>query len=460
VRECVVLAGTSGPDDVDPHSFTVFVALDADSGPPAVESASATSLVREWSQTWDRMVYERAIRSKAPDREFAGWRNSCTGQPLRKEELEEQADAIVGRILSHRPQRVLEIGVGTGLLLHRLAPHVRRFVGMDFSPHVVEMLRQDVRRAGYSGTSVVQAAAHQLRDLPPETFDAVVLNSVVQYFPSVSYLIEVLRQASRRVESGGHIHIGDVRSLPLLEAFHASVQLHKADAALTSRELLSRVRNEVARERELVLHPTFFRRLRPLLPGLGSVTDQLKRGRSLNELTRFRYDVTLGVGSEPARLANWRTLHWRDIGSLEMLQRSLGRLSSTTVVRGIPNLRVGDALRAAELLKSTALTADELRRLLATAQQGVNPEDLWLMGEAAGLKTEVRWPLDGAAVDTCDAVFRLPGEEGAVEDMPEDWATDPGEARLLRNTARQLQARLREELQGEVELVEFRLLPP
>jgi len=55
----------------------------------------------------------------------------------------------------------------------------------------------------------------------------------VQYFPSLDYLLRVLEGAVRAVAPGGFIFIGDVRSLPLLSAFHASVQLYQADPTLT-----------------------------------------------------------------------------------------------------------------------------------------------------------------------------------------------------------------------------------
>ena len=34
-----------------------------------------------------------------------------------------------------------------------------------------------------------RAEADAVRDLPPAAFDAVILNSVIQYFPSMSYLL-------------------------------------------------------------------------------------------------------------------------------------------------------------------------------------------------------------------------------------------------------------------------------
>jgi ubiquinone/menaquinone biosynthesis C-methylase UbiE len=46
------------------------------------------------------------------------------------------------------------------------------------------------RRAGnLSGIKLLQRRADELDDFPDESFDAVVLNSVIQYFPSIDYLV-------------------------------------------------------------------------------------------------------------------------------------------------------------------------------------------------------------------------------------------------------------------------------
>ena len=66
------------------------------------------------------------------------------------------------------------------------------------------------------------------------SFDAVVLNSIVQYFPSMDYLAKVVEGAIDVVAPGGFVYIGDVRSFPLLETYALSVEL--AQAAVLSNE--------------------------------------------------------------------------------------------------------------------------------------------------------------------------------------------------------------------------------
>ena len=70
-------------------------------------------------------------------------------------------------------------------------------------------------------------------------YDTVIINSVIQYFPDVSYLLRVLEGALHVIKPGGRLFVGDVRSLPLLEAFHTSIQLYQAADALPTESVVA-----------------------------------------------------------------------------------------------------------------------------------------------------------------------------------------------------------------------------
>ena len=88
---------------------------------------------------------------------------------------------------------------------------------------------------------LLERMADDFDGIEPESFDVVLLNSVVQYFPDIDYLLRVLEGAVQSAAPSGALFIGDVRSLPLLEAFHASVQLHQAPDTLSRAQLRTRV---------------------------------------------------------------------------------------------------------------------------------------------------------------------------------------------------------------------------
>ena len=60
------------------------------------------------------------------------------------------------------------------------------------------------------------------------SFDMLVLSSVVQFFPNVDYLSKVLENAINIARPGGHVYVGDVRSLPLFRLFASSVELFQS----------------------------------------------------------------------------------------------------------------------------------------------------------------------------------------------------------------------------------------
>ncbi len=238
-----------------------------------------------------------------------GWNSSYTGEPIPAEEMREWVDVTVARLLALPHRRVLEVGCGTGLLLFRVAPEAERYAGTDFSAVVLDLVRREAARRGLAQVELVRRTADDWSGVAPGSFDLVILNSVVQYFPGVDYLLRVLAGAVRAVRPGGAVWIGDVRSLPLLPALHESVERFRSGDSLSEDELRRRVRRRVAEEEELVLDPDLFHALADVLP-VQRVEVLPKGGRYENELTRFRYDVVLHVGDgarHAAPSAPWRS---------------------------------------------------------------------------------------------------------------------------------------------------------
>ena len=280
------------------------------------------ALVSQWESLYDDTYTapdpEDAAESTAVlphDFNIIGWNSSYTGDAIPAAEMREWVDETVAPVLAGRPERVLEIGCGTGLLLYRIAPHTRRYLATDFSRSAIEVIGRHLDDGLQDRVELRRAAADELTDLEPAAFDAVILNSVIQYFPSVSYLLGTLERAVAATADGGRVHIGDVRNLRLLEAHHASVQLFQASDSQELDELRARVRQRLAQEEELVVDPVFFMALREHLPRVTQVEIRPKRGHADNELTRFRYQVTLHVGvpeqERTAAAPAWRD--WADV---------------------------------------------------------------------------------------------------------------------------------------------------
>ena len=406
--------------------------------------------IDEWRQLYDA-DYAAAPTALA-DEDFSGWNSSYDDEPIPLEQMREWRETAVARIRELAPRRVLEVGVGTGLLLSRLAPDCDCYWATDFSAAVIDRLRGDLAGASELGARVELTCqpAHDTDGLPVGFFDTVILNSVVQYFPSVEHLTEVLDKAMSLVAPGGAIFAGDVRDFRLLRCFHTAVQLTRTDRA-DAGQVRRMAERSVRLERELLVSPDYFARLRERLPDVGGVDIRIKRGWSHNELTRYRYDVTLRKAPvEVLSLADAPTLAWgAEVVDVDALRAHLDRHRPGCVrVCGVPNARVVPEAEALRVLDEGGPVAEAMA-CLAAAGNGVEPETLHRLGARLGYRVVCTWadPSDGSY----DAVFVAP-QAAALDDVYRPARTSPETSEAIANdpvAARQVDGlvpRLREHL--------------
>jgi len=378
--------------------------------PRAVATVDQETRLRQ-IESW-RELYESTYGADADRRDAAfdivGWNSSYTGQAIPAAEMRIWLEETLARLTVLGATRVLEIGCGTGMLLTALAPRCERYIGLDFSEEALHRLGRHVAaREDLRHVELRRGLAHELAFLPNDSLDLVILNSTIQYFPDVDYLLQVLAEAVRVTTPGGHIFAGDLRNLHLLDAYHASVQLHKSAHSTSVDELRRLVEQSRRREEELLIAPALFEDLARRWDKLGRAEASLKSGAYDNELSRFRYDVLMTMGpceeaEPPDRWIDWDAAgDWRK-GVAEALAGGLGL---SIGVRGIRDARTSASVQAARLIEdreSSVKTVEELLQA-ATALPAEDPDSVMRLAResAAGIS----WRGFGAD-GIYDAVFQ------------------------------------------------------
>ncbi|HKR13278.1 MAG TPA: amino acid adenylation domain-containing protein, partial [Pyrinomonadaceae bacterium] len=419
VRSAAVLlrAGASG----DPSLVAYVTQGLADEG--GASAALETEQLAQWRTVHDDEVFNENDPVHDPSFNISGWNSSYTGEPIPEEEMREWVDDAVQRIIAGQPKRVLEIGCGTGLLLFRIAPHCEHYLGTDFSPAALNYIREQLPGRALPHVSLSERNADDFTNVEPASFDAVIINSVVQYFPGVDYLMRVLRGAVEAVAPGGFIFIGDVRSLPLLKVLHAQLRQQ-------------RVERRIEQEEELLIDPAFFTTLKQHLPQISHVEVEPKRGRYHNELTRFRYQVKIHLLRAKAQREDLSWIDWRtDRWDLDEIRRRLNEDKSLALAH-VANARLGD---------------------------GLDPEELYRLADELPYQVHLSWARHGAE-GSFDVAFTqnaqtvyFPFEPGATKSLS-DYVNHPLRAKQARQFGPQLRTFLKERLPDHMVPASFVIL--
>lgn len=208
----------------------------------------------------------------------APWVQRRTYRPLH--------DAVLTLLDGERPQRILDLGCGTGQLTARLAeasPRTRT-VGCDFSAGMLERAAERCPR-----TPLVRGDAGQL-PFADRTFDAIVSTEAFHWFPDQR---RALAECFRVLRPGGRLLIAliNTRAVPVSEVFHLGSWLLGEPFYWPSRaqmrEWIGAAGFRIAAQRSIVrfgvplLVPILTEAVRPLVAARAPAPRRRVRGRSV-----------------------------------------------------------------------------------------------------------------------------------------------------------------------------------
>ncbi|WP_223278137.1 non-ribosomal peptide synthetase [Nostoc sp. 'Peltigera membranacea cyanobiont' 232] len=382
-----------------------------------------TEQIQEWQYTFNETYRSRETEIDAAFH-IAGWNSSYDGKAIPVGEMRQWLDNTLAQIRSLKPIKVLEIGCGTGMILLNIAAEVDSYWATDFSSEAIGRLQKILHQGQWNQVRLQQQEANNFSGLPQSYFDTIIINSVAQYFPSLKYLQQVIAGALDLLAPGGSLFIGDNRHLLLLDCFYASVAF-KREADDTNREdFKQKVRLIAENENELTLDPIFFADLPRTFPAIAGVEIYLKREKTNNEMTKYRYDVVLhkqGERKDNKDAVNpiwfdWQTENCRLSDVRDRLRRtegdSLSKEQNFAIGwRAIPNAQLVRDEKICHWYRDLedCATVRELRNLLdRDTNTGVVPGDFHDLAVEIGYEVIITYSADGdpSYFDVCFYTIR------------------------------------------------------
>ncbi|MFI9502945.1 amino acid adenylation domain-containing protein [Nocardia sp. NPDC052566] len=404
----------------------------AASGPSDAERGQ----VADWEVVFDS-TYGPGRAAGDADFDISGWNSSYTNAAIAEEHMREWVEATVAAVRDFAPRdaaaprRILEIGCGTGLLLSRLAADCAVYDAVDMSASAIENVRTKIVAAdpALAHVRLWHGPADALPDDLTGGYDLVLINSVVQYFPSADYLTGVLDRATELLAENGVLFVGDVRDLTLSESFHATVEAAGAPGGGAA-ELGPAVAAALRDDAELVISPRYFTDFVASRAELIGCRIRLKRGRHRNEMSCFRYDAVLQAGVRELAVTPRILDGAPDPDALAALLRR--EQPAAVLVPDVLDARVAGPLAAVAEIAGGRANAARIRAALGDSG-GVDPEDFLAVADRLPYRVEaLRRP--GGHFDVVATSWGLPAPAAPVRES--GWPDAPVTSDPLRVKAR------------------------
>lgn len=360
--------------------------------------------LQEWNAEWN-LLYDEARKfsdkTNGDDLERKVASLLIKDNKLLDEAYDEWFNQTIKRIKELKPRRVLEIGTGGGEILKALGKDCEYFAATDFSISSIEEFEKHLlkNKDKFPNFNLYALPAEEKLPEKLNSFDTVIINSVIQYFPDIDYLIIVIENALNYLADGGTLFIGDVQSYSLLYNFHLNDQILHIKDEETVEEFKSIVKKRFSNEPELVIDPIFFYDLKNRFEKISNVMVKLREGKISNETTLYHYDVFVFKKKEllsSVRISEF-DFSYDILEKLEDLKNDiLNGKSDIVKVKNVPNGRLAKNLQMEKIIESSDST-DKIKDIVSGSElklPEVSIEEIILNSKLDGIKLEFIVPPD------------------------------------------------------------------
>ena len=356
----------------------------------------------DWENNWEEL-YRNAISKndthKADNKEI-GYLvvDQFEHDDRLREHYLEWVNSTTERIQELNPKRILEIGCGGGDILKRIIHNCEFYAASDISKTIIDHLNSELEKLNINKFSykLFNLKADEELPFPKRSFDTIIINSVVQYFPDQFYLARVLDKLLGYLDDGGCLFIGDVQSFTLLPNFNFYDQLRFVAKDIKAGEFKKLNAARLNQVPELFIDPEYFHTYLKSKTDSYNLEIKLMRGSLENEPIIYHYDVFIYLNREKNKSTSRKIVWDPDKHSVEYLKELLKSENNLIYIEDIPNKRIGERIFKYQKLENSNDNESAFDILNSVIYNGpdIDPESLWEL-ENESFKVELFLPLWG-----------------------------------------------------------------